>query len=128
MTITTRKLTAEGQRLVSASYKYSKIPNYLYGGGGGSGVWDELPTFDAASKSAKTPNSLMVGEGVQDQLPTFDAESKSGKIPNSLGGGGWGSACQSNFIPNFQNLSPNLNFLFVGVGGEGGLVNTNLWC
>ena len=69
------------------------------------GVLNQLPTFDAESKSAKIPMSLygggvfrtkfqlfMLGPnllksqspfmvGWQDQLLTFDAESKSTKIP-----------------------------------------------
>ena len=81
-----------------------KMPISLYGGGGGTG--NQLPTFDAESKSAKITNSLYGGGGAGHQLPkgkckisepksqseiyisggeggqfpTFDAESKFTKI------------------------------------------------
>ena len=58
---------------------------YMVGGGGG--VTDQLPTFDAESKSAKIPNSLYNWRGRGNQLSTFDAESKSAKIRG--GGGVW---------------------------------------
>ena len=50
-------------------------------GGGGGGVWTQLPTFDPESKSAKIQNSLCQWEGgVQTQRSTFDPESKSANI------------------------------------------------
>ena len=69
-------------------------PNLLktqisYRVGWGRGVGDQLPTFDAESKSAQNPNSQYSvgggrGGGFVNRLPTFDAESKSTKNPNSL--------------------------------------------
>ena len=122
--------------MLSPNLLRSQIPYTL----GGGGVHDEqLPTFDAESKSAKIPNYLydrggggfisanfqllmlspnllrsqiayMVGGGGggvhDDQLPTFDAESKSAKIPNSLYGGWRGGFMTINF--QLLMLSPNL--------------------
>ena len=41
----------------------------------GWGSSDQLPTFEAESKSAKNQISLLSGAGSSDQLSTFDAES-----------------------------------------------------
>ena len=59
--------------------------------GGGGGVGNQLPTFDAQSKSAKMWQFHYGGGGEGcDQLPTFDAESKCAEIPKSHYGGGRG--------------------------------------
>ena len=69
--------------MLSPNLLKSQIPNKVGGGRGGEVVgWggNQLPTFDAESKSAKIPNSpygVGGGEGGGDQLSTFDAESKS---------------------------------------------------
>ena len=109
--MTARKLTAEGQRLVSAISKFAKIPNSLYSWvrGGGGEVQDQLPNFDAESKSAKIPNSLHGGCG-------------SAKIPNFRCGGERGL-----FTTNFQLLMRSPNLLksqipcMVGCGGAVGV-------
>ena len=65
-------------------------PNVLkshFGGGGvqlQGGVWIQLLTFDAQSKSTKIPPvPFFFWGGVQIQLATFDADSKSAKNPKS---------------------------------------------
>ena len=106
--VTTRKLTAEDQRLVSeGSYLLkgplkSQIP--ISRGGGG-------PTVDAESKNAKIPNFHVRGGGCWQ--PTFDAESKNAKIPNSHVQGGWvggwggwvGGLAETNFQKSWAEIS-----------------------
>ena len=75
--------------MVPRIIKSAKILSSLYGGGGGdwSRSRDQLPTFDAESKSAEILKSLWGGGGggaggggSWDQLPSFDAGSKYAKI------------------------------------------------
>ena len=90
----------------------------LYGGRGG-GVGNQLSTFDGGPNLIKSQIPYTVGEGGGDQLPTFDVESKSAKFLNSLYGSGRGVGDQlPKSTSNFQNLSPNLKFLFPWREGE----------
>ena len=50
------------QKLTSSFSNLSPKLKFLFLGGGG--VWIQLLTFDAKSKSAKIPNSLYIGVGV----------------------------------------------------------------
>ena len=79
---------------------------------GGGGVGDKLfPAFDAESKSAKIPNSLYGWGGgmvvVMNFFQLLIPWPKSAKIPNSLYGGGegegweWGGGEVKNPTANF---------------------------
>ena len=81
--------------MLSSNLLKSKFPM----SGRGGGWWNQLSTFDAEFKFAKIQNFLFSGggaggrggEGWWNQLLTFDAESKFAKIQNShfvRGGGG----------------------------------------
>ena len=114
-------------------------------GGGGLGVWIQLPTFDAESKSDKTPKSHYVGGwgwgrgglGVWIQLPTFDADSNSVKVSKSHCGKGGGFSNSQLWMstPNLLKsqssnmLTPNLlKFQSPIVVGEGGFPTSNFGC
>ena len=72
-----------GAKIPSPNQLRSQYPKVSLGGWGG-GVGNQLPTFDAESKSAKIPKSHFRGVGGGGiQLSTFNAESNSGKIPKS---------------------------------------------
>ena len=60
---------------------------------------------DSSLNSVKWSKGDGVGGGVGDQLPTFDAESKSAKIPKSNYGGGGGVWNHNQFILILVKLS-----------------------
>ena len=97
----------------------------------GSGVGNQFRTFDAEFKFAKKTQKCVCvwggGDGGWEPTFNFDAEARSVIIPKShCGGVGRGANW---WTSNFQNLSPNLDFLFLRGGGGGfRLVNTNIWC
>ena len=77
----TRKLTAEGQRLVSKGSNLARRPNCHFGRGGGL-VRTNFQLLMLHPNLLKSQNPITVGEGEgvgDDQFPTFDAESKSAK-------------------------------------------------
>ena len=75
-------------------------------GGGGGGFWDQLPTSDAESKSAKIPNSLYSGGGwgvgSNFQLLMLSPNLLKSQIPYTVGGGGGGGGKGGRgLVPNF---------------------------
>ena len=82
------------------------------GGGGGGGSWDQLPTFDDESKSAKNQISLCPVEegggrsGTNFQLLILSLNLLKTKFPYIRGGGGGGGSGT-----NFQLLMLSLNLL-----------------
>ena len=93
----TRKLTAEGQRLVSEGSDILKCPLKsqipILGEGGGGARGNQFPTFDAESRFAKIQNSNVRGEGgglveTNVQLLMLSSNLLKSKIP--MCGGGWG--------------------------------------
>ena len=89
-----------------AEFKFAKTQNsYVQWLGGGGGWWNQLSTFDTEFKFAKIQNSYVWWN----QLSTFDAEFKFAKIQNSYvqwGGGGCGVG-----ETNFQLLMLSSNLL-----------------
>ena len=110
--------------MLSPNLLRSQIAYMVVGGQGGreGGVQDEqLPTFDAESKSAEIPNSLY-GGGVfmtaNFQPLMLSPNLLRSQIPYTLGGGGWGGFMTTNF--QLLMLSPNLLRSQIPYNGGGG--------
>ena len=126
----TRKLTAEGQKLVSEGCDLVISPNcHFWSGRAGN----QLSTFDAEPKSAKISNSLY-SEGVGGRLgPNFQILMLSpnllkSQIPFTVGGGGRrGRAGTQLSKVNFKlsNLYKSQAEISISWGGEGWRLH---WC
>ena len=93
-----------------AEFKFAKIQNSHFRGGGGGGEWNQLSTVDAKFKFAKIQNSHFQGWGVGGtnfQLFMLSSNLLKSKIPISGGKGGGGGIGGT----NFQLLMLSLNLL-----------------